>query len=93
VSITERYVGGGVIDTTFTSKTRNVLSVNGRAYTDMALSYRLVERGDTAVELFGVVNNLFDKAPPIAIVGGFPTARTLYDYVGRTYTAGARLRF
>lgn len=93
VSLTERYVGGGVIDTTFTTKTRNVLSVNGRAYTDLALSYKLIDGDAAAVELFGVVNNLFDKAPPIAIVGGFPTARTLYDSVGRTYSAGARVRF
>lgn len=93
LSVTERYVGGGVIDTTFTAKSRNVLEVDGRLYTDVSASYELPAGPSRSVEVFGVINNLFDRAPPIAVVGGFPTARALYDYVGRTYTAGVRLRF
>jgi len=45
-------------------------------------------------ELFGVVNNLFDKDPPRNIPSSFgPTNPVLYDVLGRAYRMGVRLSF
>lgn len=93
VSAIERYVGGGVIDTTFTTKNLADISVPGRSYTDLSFSYDAINAGKTNVQVFAVVNNLMDRAPPIVITGGFPTARALYDAIGRTYSAGLRINF
>ena len=57
------------------------------------MAYDLIDNGDRKVALFGTINNLLDKDPPITGTGGFATVRSLYDVVGRTYTAGVRFRF
>jgi iron complex outermembrane receptor protein len=45
-------------------------------------------------ELFGVVNNLFDKDPPNDLPSSFgPTNPVLYDVLGRSYRIGARVSF
>jgi hypothetical protein len=36
---------------------------------------------------------VFDQSPPIVITSGYPTVRSLYDSIGRTFTAGVRARF
>jgi len=45
------------------------------------------------VQLFGVVNNLFDKDPPFAPEGQYPTNPTYFDQIGRTYRVGVRVQF
>lgn len=45
-------------------------------------------------ELFGVVNNLFDKDPPRNLPSSFgPTNPVLYDVLGRAYRMGVRVNF
>lgn len=65
-------------------------------YTDLTLSYKVPATGGT-MELFATVNNLFDKDPPIAPGTNpglnFPTIISVYDFVGRTVTFGAKFRF
>ncbi len=67
-------------------------------YTDINLSYKMPVRS-TEVELFTVVNNLFDQRPPLApgTVGAFafgvPFAIETYDTLGTYVTVGARLKF
>jgi iron complex outermembrane recepter protein len=67
-------------------------------YTDLNLSYRFAAMSG-ALEIFGVVNNLFDEEPPLA-----PTVQAApglnppyyvntYDLIGRYVTLGARLKF
>ncbi|WP_198147737.1 TonB-dependent receptor [Erythrobacter sp. AP23] len=93
VSLTARYVGGGNIDNTYTSKDLDVLEHEGRLYFDLSTAYDIIENGDRNVTLFAAVRNLLDQDPPITGTGGFATVRSLYDVVGRTYTAGIRFRF
>ena len=46
------------------------------------------------VQLFGALNNLFDKDPAIAPGGnGFPTNPVYFDTYGRTFRVGARVNF
>ena len=65
-------------------------------YTDMTLRYT-IPRGDGKIEIFGTVNNLFNKQPPIipGITAGvnLPTNISVYDVVGRAFTAGVRFKF
>ncbi|RYZ68601.1 MAG: TonB-dependent receptor, partial [Proteobacteria bacterium] len=65
-------------------------------YTDLTANYTFGR--ERTVQAFLTVNNLFDKKPPEALgtlfgVGVVPTNYSLYDAIGRNYTAGARFRF
>ena len=89
-----RYVGGGVIDHTFTNKDLNVLEHSGRVYFDLGGSYAFF-KGDNkqSASVFATIKNAADKDPPINGVGGYATTRALYDVIGRQYMAGVRFRF
>jgi outer membrane receptor protein involved in Fe transport len=46
------------------------------------------------VQLFGIVNNLFDRDPPNDLPSSFGvTNPVLYDSIGRTFKAGFRFSF
>jgi iron complex outermembrane receptor protein len=67
-----------------------------KVYTDLYLSQATGE-GDRYT-LFFQVDNLFDVNPPVlpaTVNPGFtyPTDKTLYDVLGRNFTAGVRLKF
>jgi len=71
-------------------------SVPTVAYTDLNVTFKLAA-GSVNYELFGTVNNLFDKDPPLVPVtrtAGLtvPTIRSTYDTIGRYITVGVRLR-
>ncbi|MBB4631141.1 TonB-dependent receptor domain-containing protein [Sphingosinicella soli] len=93
LSVTGRYVGGGRIDPSFTSKDLDVLRVKGRLYFDISGEYAIIERGESTVALFGSIQNLLDQNPPITGVGGYGTTRSLYDTIGRIYNVGVRFQF
>src|SRR5690606_20789480 len=76
--------------------------VEGASYFGLAMSYRipLASRSDTQyVELFGAIDNLFDKQPPIAPGGGggggsnYPTNPVFFDTFGSRFRAGVRVRY
>jgi iron complex outermembrane receptor protein len=64
-------------------------------------SYRFQNMGSASLQLYGVINNLFDKTPPVAVgVGGFGannnfggTNATFFDTIGRTFKLGVRMTF
>lgn len=73
-------------------------------YTDTTISYKLSGlEGPLAAfgngsEIFLNINNLFDRKPPVVPDISspgllFPTDMSVYDVVGRFYTAGIRFRF
>jgi outer membrane receptor protein involved in Fe transport len=71
-------------------------TVGAVIYTDLSLRYT-IPQGNGKFEVFGTVNNLFDKKPPI-IPGttpgvNLPTNISTYDVVGRAFTAGVRFNF
>lgn len=103
VFLQERYLGPGALDKTLTAAQlapadNHVKSV---FYTDLTLTQRIGPENDRLnVELFLTINNLFDKTPPLApsafFVFGVSNGQTnlsLFDVIGRQYTAGARVRF
>lgn len=67
-------------------------------YTDVLLSYTFHRGSDASFEIFGHVENLFDRDPPRApdysdFSGASPTNESLFDVLGRRYTVGVRARF
>jgi iron complex outermembrane receptor protein len=98
VTLTEQYIGkmrldipGGATRVVFADST-----VSPVWYTDLAFRFT-IPQGDGNFELFGNINNLFDKKPPLipGTVPGvnLPTNIAVYDYVGRAFTAGVRFKF
>jgi len=62
--------------------------VNGRFYLDVNASYRF----DNGVELFGVVNNVLDKDPPLVATAQGGTNQVYFDPIGRYFKVGVRVR-
>jgi outer membrane receptor protein involved in Fe transport len=75
-----RYIGGGKFDHLATTLINN--EVNSRTYFDLGAEFRLNRR----FSVFGNVNNVFDRDPPIT-----PTGSPIYDIVGTYFTFGARV--
>jgi iron complex outermembrane recepter protein len=65
-------------------------------YMDLSGSYRLTA-GKSAIEVFGAVENLFDRAPPVspATIGNtfalYGVNPALYDTVGTMFRLGVRV--
>jgi iron complex outermembrane receptor protein len=97
---TVRYLGAGRFsnDPAGTATYVEGNHIDSVQYISLAESYKL-EFGDTDLELFAVIDNLFDVDPPIAPNNAAPTAPggigtgTEFDLLGRRYRAGIRLRF
>jgi outer membrane receptor protein involved in Fe transport len=66
--------------------------VPGRFYMDLALTYRIDLRAGQQLELFGAVNNLFDRDPPAIPSGNLGTNQVLFDPIGRAFKIGARVK-
>jgi len=96
VTIKERYIQGGKYDVTFVEGVDiNENDIPDVWYTDVSLNFRFGEREGN--EFYLTANNLFNKAPPLAPqVSGTHLSwsnYSLYDAIGRYYTAGVRFRF
>jgi iron complex outermembrane receptor protein len=90
----ERYTGSGKFDNTLGPSDISRNHVPAVVYTDITLNVDLLSQ--KRVTAFLTVNNLFDKDPPAIpgylIVGSSLGNRTLYDVLGRAFTAGIRFK-
>ncbi|WP_411820865.1 TonB-dependent receptor [Hyphococcus formosus] len=86
-SVTGRYVGGGILTEEYNV---DVERVSGRLYFDLSGEIAIDDTGDDRIALYGTIQNLLDNDPPLTQSG---TARTIYDTIGRIYTAGVRFNF
>jgi outer membrane receptor protein involved in Fe transport len=91
-TVQTRIVAGNKLDALAipgTSTSANIYRVPGAAYVNLSLSYDLLERSSGhQVQLFGVVDNLFDKVPPFPVV-----QNAFYDIIGRAFKVGVRFRY
>lgn len=97
-----RYIASGVYNATligpgqagYSATLPNSISDNhigAVAYVNLNASYRVVSEGKRKVEIFGVINNLFDCDPPNDTPSSFgPHNPVLYDVVGRAFKIGVR---
>jgi outer membrane receptor protein involved in Fe transport len=97
MTVQERFIGQGTYDVTkVEGVTISDNSIPAVLYTDLTLKYGFKTFGGSQ-ELFLTVNNLFNKAPPLFPTGSpiLPSEynRTLYDGIGRFFTAGVRFKF
>jgi outer membrane receptor protein involved in Fe transport len=97
-NVTARYVGSGSYNTTYGAGDIDprFADVASMITFDVGARYRFESFGGSP-ELYLNVSNVFDKSPPLvppaASLIGFQTTSTLYDTMGRYYTAGIRLQF
>jgi iron complex outermembrane recepter protein len=56
-------------------------------------SYNFALAGGQTLQLWGTVNNVFDKDPPMTGGGFGGTNAIFFDTIGRAYRAGVRMRF
>ena len=100
----ERFIDSGKLDKTLLPTVLDPAEnrVSSVFYTDVTLTKRIgdIGTGNTNAEFFATVNNLFDRNPPVAAnpwfvfgVSNGHTNPSLFDVVGRQYSAGVRIRF
>jgi iron complex outermembrane recepter protein len=73
----------------------NTIDVNSRPdvyYFNLSGQYNLLEGEGTNAQVYGVINNVFDKDPP-AGTGLNVTGASLYDIIGRGFRLGLRFSF
>ena len=96
--VVARYVSGGRYNATYVAGDIAPAfdEVASMITFDIGARYKLESVGRQP-ELYLNVANVFDKSPPLvpaaASLIGFQTTSTLYDTMGRYYTAGIRLKF
>ena len=94
--VQERYIGPGHLDHTLLYSVGFDTSVPTVWYTDVTLGYTLPTTGHR-MEIYGTINNLFDRDPPITPNGASTTPRAanggIYDFLGRYFTVGVRMQF
>ena len=80
--------------------TVNDNTVKSRTYVGLAASYRVpFGSSDGSWEVFGVINNLLDKDPPVAPGGNtgpgtnYPTNPVYFDTLGAQFRMGVRVTF
>lgn len=94
-----KYIPKGVFDTTLVGPQDDGYSpglpnsvnnnrVAGRFYLDLGATVKVNDQ----FELFGVVNNLLDKDPPLAASAQGGTNQVYFDPIGRYFKVGARIR-
>jgi iron complex outermembrane receptor protein len=94
-----RFIDGGKLSATYNLNGWDVANnhVPSVTYYDTRVSYD-IPVGSSTLQLYGVINNIFDKAPPLApsYVGlsssPVQTNQSLYDVLGRRFTVGLKLQ-
>jgi outer membrane receptor protein involved in Fe transport len=56
-----------------------------RTYFNLTASYNIIDEGRRRLQLFGGVNNLFDKDPPAIHSNSYGTNTVYFDPIGRTF--------
>jgi len=94
-----RHISGGKLDALLVGPEDAGYSVNltnsvssnrvaARTYFDLSAAYKITPN----LELFGVINNLFDKNPPLAPSAQGGTNQVYFDPYGRAYKVGVRAK-
>lgn len=66
----------------------NTNRIDSRFYLDLSASVQVLPN----VEVFGVINNVFDKDPPLAFSSQGGTNEVWFDQIGRYFKLGARVK-
>jgi len=90
-----RFVSAGKYDNTYVEGVSiNDNHVPSRFYVNLSAQYKLLDSDLGNVEVFAVINNLFDKDPPLVpVYGTGATNFAYYDVIGRAGKVGVRFKF
>ena len=93
--LTARFISAGKFDNRYVEGIDiNNNHTPSRLYFNVSGGWKTQLPQGTDLEIYAVVNNLLDKDPPIVPdASRGVTNYTYYDVIGRTYTAGLRLKF
>ena len=91
----ERYVSSTVYDNTFTAADIADNRIDAAYYTTVSADYAILDGDGRKLTAFGVIDNLFDRDPPIVASTGFTsqTQASVFDVLGRRLTVGLRLNY
>jgi outer membrane receptor protein involved in Fe transport len=111
-TLTVRHVGAGVLnverigpeDAGYSPSIANSITTNrvkGATYLNAAMSYKIPLGGDNDqnIEVFGAIENILDKKPPVAPSAdpinpaAYPTNPVFFDTFGMRWKAGMRVKF
>ncbi len=86
-----RYIGKSQYDNTFVEGvTINDNTVPSATYVNFMVDYTFSDH----LQLFGVIRNAFDRAPPMVPTSfGYPTNAAYFDMIGQTYRLGFRYKY
>ncbi len=84
-----QWYDGIVYDHSYTVETRDILGVPSTIKHDASVQYAFTDR----LTFRFIVNNVFDREPPINIAVGSGAYNDLSDVIGRYYFAGLNYRF
>jgi iron complex outermembrane recepter protein len=96
-TLTGRYVKGGVLKAEWGPLDIDHNEVSDRTYFDWSATYDL-RFGGTELQLFGVVQNLFDRDPPVSVMttgnsfASIGTNASFFDTLGRQFRLGLRMK-
>jgi outer membrane receptor protein involved in Fe transport len=101
-NLTTRYISSGVLNALYSDPTDegfnpalpntiNDNRVGSAVYFNLNGSWAFGE--SERYQVFAQVNNLFDRAPPLAPQLQFPSNPVYFDLIGRSYRAGVRFNF
>lgn len=98
VGITVKYFGEAKVESDYADLYLKGNDVPSRTYVDLNVS-QTFDLASAKLQVYGVVDNLFDQDPPVvvSILGtsalDLPTNFGMYDTLGRTIRIGARVEF
>lgn len=97
-TLTSRYVSGGVLNKAWGPGDIDDNSTASRTYFDLSASYTFARTYGTEMQIFGIVQNLFDKDPAVSVAtsgnafSSVGTNANFFDTVGRQFRVGVRFR-
>jgi outer membrane receptor protein involved in Fe transport len=94
-AIQGRFIEGGNIDNLAIPGTRtsaNIYTVPTKTIWSLSASYDVVHSGKQKVQIFGIINNLFDSNPPFPFQPSSAIVSPYYDGIGRAFRFGIRIK-
>jgi iron complex outermembrane recepter protein len=90
-----RFIGSAKIDNLYGPSDIPDNHVSAVFYMNTSVNYTLFADKRHELQLYGVINNVFDRYPPIIVstfISPQATNPALYDVIGRTFVLGVRFR-
>ena len=94
-SIQGRFIESGNIDNLALPGTRtsaNIYTVPAKSIWSLSASYDFEHSGRRIVQIFGLIDNLFDSNPPFPFQPSSAIVSPYYDGIGRAFRIGVRAK-